>query len=491
MTREISRQAFIRGALGGVAASALASCRATAQGPQTQATTPPSPSAPNASGPQDWTALDDAIEGHVILPSNPDYATAKSLFNTRFDESTPAAVVTAQSTDDVRKAVQFAAGRGIKVSARSGGHSYIGASAADGAMVIDLRRLPGEPTYNDGLVTIPAAAQLDSVQTSLAAKGLSIPSGSCPTVGIAGLTLGGGLGADARRSGLTCDALASAVIVLPNGEAITASGDDHADVFWALRGGGGGSVGVVTSFTFRTFPVFDRDVVTMKFPEGATAQAILGWHDWMQNADRAIWGMVNVTVGGGSDGCTVVLATPAGDGPSSAGDLSVAAGVQPASTTTQTLNRMDFVHYFEGGSQATQPRAFVAGSDIIGEMTREAAESIVAATSAWPHDAGSATAVIESLSGAVTDVAAGDTAFPWRRQAACVQWYTEPSPAAIDTANRWLATAHADVQAHSVGRYVNYAEPDTPPARYFGANLERLVAVRQKYDPAGLMYSGV
>jgi FAD/FMN-containing dehydrogenase len=263
-------------------------------------------------------------------------------------------------------------------------------------------------------------------------------------------------------------------------------------VFWALRGGGGGNVGVVTSFTFRTFPVANRDVVTMEFPEGSTAQAILGWHDWMQTADRAIWGMVNVTVGGGSGACSIVLATPAGDGQSRARALSDATGVQPASSTARTLNRMDFIHHFEGGSQATQPRAFVAGSDIIGEMTREAAEAIVAATSAWPRGAGSATAVIESLSGAVNDVDPGDTAFPWRHQAACVQWYTEPpSRAGIDAANQWLTSAHSTVHAHSVGRYVNYAEPDTPPSRYFGANLELLIVIREKYDPAGLMYSGM
>jgi FAD/FMN-containing dehydrogenase len=491
MAREISRQAFIRGALGTAAAGVLASCRAPAPDHQTSSATPAAPG-PQAAGPPDWTALEDAVDGKVIMPSNPGYAAAKSLFNTRFDHSTPAAVVTPHSSADVQKAVEFAASNDIKVTVRSGGHSYIGASAADGTMVIDLRQLSAEPVYNDELVTVSAAAQLDSVQTALAARGLSIPGGSCPTVGIAGLTLGGGLGADARRSGLTCDALASALVVLPSGDAITASADDHADVFWALRGGGGGNVGVVASLTFRTFSVGDRDVVTMVFRGGATAAALVGWHDWLQGADRAIWGMVNVTVGGGSDGCTIVLATPVGDGQSRASELSAAAGVQPASVTTRTLNRRDFVHYFEGGSQATRPRAFLAGSDIIGEMTHEAAESIVGATSAWPPEAGSATAVIESLSGAVTDPNSADSAFPWRRQAACVQWYTEPSsPAASESANQWLTAAHAAVHAHSVGRYVNYAEPDTPASQYFGANLERLVAVRQKYDPAGLMYSGV
>ena len=127
-----------------------------------------------------------------------------------------------------------------------------------------------------------------------------------------------------------------------------------------------------------------------------------------------------------------------------------------------------------------------------GEITAEAAGSIVAAISTWPNDGGSASAVIESLSGAVSDVDAADTAFPWRRQAACVQWYTEPpSPELVETANKWLADAHAAVHAHSIGGYVNYVESATPPSRYFGDNLARLAAVRQQYDPGALMHSAM
>jgi FAD/FMN-containing dehydrogenase len=468
--------------------------------------------------PQDWSALDDSIEGHVILPSSADYAAAKNLFNSRFDNSTPAAVVAVKSIDDVQKAVVFAANNGVKVASRSGGHSYIGASAANSAMVIDLRQLPGGLTYDDGsgLATISAAADLDSVQTALATHRRLIPSGSCPTVGVAGLTLGGGLGSDARQRGLTCDALVSASVVLPSGDAITATPDDHGDLFWALRGGGGGNFGVVTSFTFRTFPTTDRDVVTLKFPEGSAEQAILGWNQWLSTADRAIWGMVNVTVGsvraqdlqpgstqsrlasrdsllrGESPGCTIVLATAPGEGPSRADDLRAAIGVQPVSNTRVTLSRMEFVHYFEGGEQATQPRAFVAGSDIVAEMTPSATRAIVAATRAWPQDAGSATAVVESLSGAVSDVNPRDTAFPWRRQAASIQWYADTlAPNIVDAANSWLARAHETMGANSVGGYVNYVEPDSAAARYFSGNLLRFNAVRQEYDPYGVMYSGI
>jgi len=481
MTRGISRQAFLRGGLGTVAGVLLGSC-GDAPGP------------PSSPGPPDWAALAGSIQGQVTLPSSADYAGAKNLFNSRFDNSTPAAVVTVKSIGDVQRAVAFAAKNGVKVAARSGGHSYIGASAANGAVVVDLRQLPGGISYDDnnGLVTIPAAAELDSVQTALAAHGRLIPSGSCPTVGVAGLTLGGGLGSDARQWGLTCDALVSASVIVPSGDAITATPDDHGDLYWALRGGGGGNVGVVTSFTLRTFPTTDRDVVTLAFPAGSAEQVILGWNQWLNTADRAIWGMVNVTAGQASPGCSVTLATPPGAGPGRAADIIAAIGVQATSNTSQTLSRMDFVHYFEGGAQAWHPRVFVAGSDIVGEMTPSAAQAIVAATTAWPQDAGPASAVIESLSGAVGDVDPGGTAFPWRRQAASIQWYSELSPPnTVDVGDAWLVAAHQAMGANSVGGYVNYVEPGSTASRYFGANLPRLNAVRQQYDPNGLMYSGI
>jgi FAD/FMN-containing dehydrogenase len=476
MTGEISRQAFVRGALGVTAGALLSSCQAVA----------PSPASTSAvSGPRDWAALGASLDGQVVLPPSADYSAAKSVFNARFDRSTPAAVIAVKSVSDVQKAMTFAADNGLKVTARSGGHSYIGASAADGAVVIDLRQLPGDTKYDSrqGIMTVPAATQLDSVQTTLAGYGRSIPAGSCPTVGVAGLTLGGGLGSDARRYGLTCDALVSASVVLPSGDVVTASADENADLFWALRGGGGGNCGVVTSFTFRTFPTTDRDVVTLVFPYEATAQVISGWHDWLAAADRAVWGMVNITVDE-SARCTVVLATPSGDGPSLARALSAAIGARPVSNSTSTLSRLDFVHYFEGGAQASTPRAFIAGSDIIGEMTPAAAQSIAAATEAWPPEAGSATAVVESLSGAVGDVAPGDSAFPWRQQAACVQWYTE---AAVESATTWLAAAHTALGANSVGGYINYLEADSPLGRYLGANAPRLEEIRHRYDPGSLI----
>jgi hypothetical protein len=223
--------------------------------------------------------------------------------------------------------------------------------------------------------------------------------------------------------------------------------------------------------------------VTLTFPQAATAQVTYGWHQWLTAADRSVWSMVNVTVG--SDWrCSVILATPPGS--SLAANLIAAIGVAPLSNSSQTLDHMAFVNYFAGGADAVRPRAFTAGSDIVEEMTERAAQAIVAAVSAWTPSAGSATAVIESLDGAVQDVAPGDSAFPWRREAACVQWYTEVATA---DGTAWLADAHAALGTNSVGGYVNYPESDMPPDRYFADNLTKLQAISAKADPHALMVS--
>ncbi|KQY10149.1 oxidoreductase [Mycobacterium sp. Root135] len=487
MTRELPRQVFVRGALGAVATAVLGACGAT-----TASAPAPTPAEPAPSGP-DWPALAAAVDGAVVLRGDGGYPAAKNVFNSRFAGSTPAAVVTVTSVEDVRAALRFASSNGVAVTARSGGHSYVGASTADATLVVDLRRLPGGVTYDDrtGRVTVSPAADISSIQNALNAFGRSIPTGSCPSVGVAGLTLGGGLGADARRYGLTCDALVSATVVLPGGETVTASPRDDADLFWALRGGGADN-GVVTSFTFDTFPTTGRDVVTLVFGEDAAARVLVGWHEWLVAADRAVWGMVNLTVGPGRGRCSVVLATPAGDGPARAAGVLATIGVPTVGQTIRTFDHLGVVAYFGGGPDAVRPRAFVAGSDVVTRMTPAAAESIVAATSAWPRAGGAATAVVESLDGAIGDVDPAATAFPWRRHAANVQWYVEtPTPELTDAADRWLTAAHAALGDHSAGGYVNYLEPSTPAARYFGPNLPRLAAIRRRCDPHGVMYSSL
>lgn len=479
----ISRQTFLRGAVGAVATSALF--------PRAWAHADP------ATG---WASLASSIGGQVVLPANGgSFSSAKQIFNSNYNGLNPAAVVTVTSQADVQKAVAFAAANKLKIAPRGGGHSYIGASTANGTMVLDLSGLPGGVSFDaaTGNVTVPAATNLYAVHQALASAGRAIPTGSCPTVGVAGLALGGGIGADSRHAGLTCDALRSASVVLPSGESVTASADDHADLFWALRGGGGGNFGVTTSMTFETFATADSDVVRVDFPPSSAAQVLVGWQSWLAGADRNVWGLVDLAVGSGGGGtaagnCHVLATCPAGSGTSVADAIKSAVGVQPSGVEHKTLSHMNLVMYLAGGNTTYPPEGFVAGSDIIGTMNSAAAQAVVAAIGKWQPAAGRASALIDCLGGAVGDVDPAGSAFPWRRQAAVVQWYVNtPSAGQVSTANSWLSAAHQAVQQFSVGGYINYLEANTPASRYFGSNLARLSTVRQTYDPGKLMYSGL
>jgi FAD/FMN-containing dehydrogenase len=477
LTGEISRQTFLRGAAGALAAGVVfGSGRAGGE--------------PIASG---WDGLSQAIGGQVIQPnSGPQFATAKQVFNTNFNGMTPAAVVTVTSPADVQKAMAFAAANHLKVAPRSGGHSYVGASTANGTMVLDLRQLPGGINYDaaTGFVTVTPATSLYAVHQVLAGAGRGIPTGTCPSVGTAGHALGGGLGAHSRHAGLMCDAMRSATVVLPGGQAVTASPSSQPDLFWALRGGGGGNFGVTTSLTFATFPTGDVDVVNLNFPPQSFAQVLLGWQNWLRTADRSSWALADATVDAMGTHCRIMSTSPAGSGGSVASAITSAVGMQPIGTDTHTFNYLDLVNYLAVGNLNPSPLGYVGGSDVFSAITPAAAQGIAAAVDAFPRGAGRMLAIMHALDGALADVAPGSSAFPWRRQSSLVQWYVE-TPGDPSGALGWLNTAHRAVQPYSVGGYANYLEANQPASRYFGANLSQLSAIRQKYDPGRVMFSGL
>jgi FAD/FMN-containing dehydrogenase len=477
VAREFSRQTFLRGAAGALAAGTVfGSVRATAE--------------PNPSG---WNGLSAAIGGHVLTPGDgPQFATAKQVFNTNYNGSTPAAVVTPTSAADVQKAMAFAATNNLKVAPRGGGHSYVGASTANGTMVLDLRQLPGGINYDaaTGHVTVTPATSLYELHQALAAAGRGIPTGTCPSVGTAGHALGGGLGAQSRHAGLMCDALASASVVLPGGNAVTASTANNPDLFWALRGGGGGNFGVTTSLTFATFPTNDVDAVNLIFPPQSFAQVLLGWQNWLRTADRSSWALADATAEATGPHCRILATCPAGSGSSVASAIIKAVGVQPTGTENHTFNYLDLVRYLAVGNLNPSPLGYVGGSDVFPTITPAAAQGIASAFGAFPPGAGRALVIMHALDGALASVAPEATAFPWRRQSSLVQWYVETS-GSPSAATGWLHTAHQAVQSYSAGGYVNYLEVNDPPSRYFGTNLPRLSAVRQRYDPGRVMFSGL
>ncbi|MCV7079303.1 FAD-dependent oxidoreductase [Mycobacterium szulgai] len=476
MAREISRQTFLRGAAGALAAGAIfGPARAIAD--------------PTASG---LDGLTTALGGRVLQPGDPQFATAKQVFNTNYNDSTPAVIVTPTSAADVQKAMAFAAAHNLKVAPRSGGHSYTGASTANGTMVLDLRQLPGGVKFDAATnhVTVTPATTLYEIHEVLAASGRGIPTGTCPSVGAAGHALGGGMGANSRHAGLLCDQLTSASVVLPNGQAVTASASSNPDLFWALRGGGGGNFGVTTSLTFATFATQDVDAVNLNFPPEAFAQVLVGWQNWLRTADKNSWALADSTTDGLGTHCRILATCPAGSGNSVASAIISAVGVQPTGTDNHTFNYLDLVRYLAVNNLNPSPLGYVGGSDVFPTVNAAVAKGIAAAVDAFPRGAGRMLAIMHALDGALASVQPAASAFPWRRQSALVQWYVETS-GSPSAATSWLGTAHQAVQPYSVGGYVNYIEANQPAARYFGPNLSKLSAVRQKYDPGRVMFSGL
>ena len=474
MQGEISRQTFLRGTVGALAAGAFTgSGRAFAE--------------PVASG---WDGL--SIGGQVIRPDSPQFGSAKAVFNVNYNGQAPAAVVVPTSQADVQKAMAFAAANNLKVAPRGGGHSYVGASVANGAMVLDLRQLPGGVDYDPatGLVTVPPATSLYAMHQVLAAAGRGIPTGTCPSVGSAGHALGGGLGAHSRHAGLMSDALRSASVVLPGGQSVVASANSQPDLFWGLCGGGGGNFGATTSLTFATFPAGEVDAVNLDFPAQSFAQVLVGWQNWLRTADRSCWALADATVDQMGTHCRILATCPAGSGGSVASAITSAVGLQPSGTENHTFNYLDLTSYLAVNNLNPAPLGYVGGSDVFTSLTPAAAQGIAAAVDAFPRGAGRMLAIMHALDGALADVPVGGSAFPWRRQSSLVQWYVE-TPGDPAAALGWLGTAHRAVQPYSVGGYVNYLEAGQSASRYFGPNLSRLDAVRQKYDPGRVMFSGM
>ena len=220
-------------------------------------------------------------EARLVLPSDPTYDQVRLLENPRYDGQRPLAVLSVQSAQDVAAGLAFAQDHAVPVAVRSGGHSYPGWSGggAPPALVIDCRPMNRVTTQRHHRHDRRRRRPGPGVRRP-GDQGRAIAGGSCATVGIAGLTLGGGVGVLTRAMGLTCDAVTSMQVVTADGSVRTASAQEEPDLFWALRGGGGGHLGVVTSFDFETSAAPTLQTVYLQWPISAAAQVIEAWQDW-------------------------------------------------------------------------------------------------------------------------------------------------------------------------------------------------------------------
>lgn len=497
----IDRRAFLAATATGAAAAALAACNSagvsasgrTAAGgspssglaaSSTTAQTAVGGSAGTAAAPTlaDWKKLAGEIKGVVLLPGSTPYAQDKLLFNPEFDGAKPQAVIRPKIASDVQRSVAFATQHGLHVTPRSGGHSYIGASAADGTVVIDLREMAAVQAAGSS-VSVQAGANLYSVHATLAGRSRTIPTGTCPTVGTSGLTLGGGIGTESRAHGLTCDRLQSVQLVLPDARLVTATASSNSDIFWAARGGSSAIPGVVTGLGYGTYATGNRGIFRATFPVGSAAQVLEGWASWLGSASRDWWANVHLNLASGELRPSIIGVCTAGRELVALSSLQRHIGARATSTSHFQRSYLSTVQYFGGGT--TSARApFTAGTDLVGTMTSTAAAAIVRGTLAAGRR--SVSTIVDPLDGAVHDISGSSSAFPWRSHQASIQWYTGGTD--YSGARSWIAAAHAAVRSVSAGGYVNYLEIGVSGSRYFAGNTSKLRSVHQKYDPHGLMH---
>jgi hypothetical protein len=479
----LGRRTFLR-AVGvsavGVAAVACSAPAADGGVATVTSSAPPAPtsSAAPPSGPPDWTALREKVSGGLLRPGDSGYEQAKHVFNPLFDARKPAAVARCVSPQDVQACV-LGAGSRVPIAARSGGHSYAGYSVPDGGLVVDVGPMSKVDVRPDGTAVIGAGARLKDVYAALARAGRCLPAGTCPTVGIAGLTLGGGLGVLMRKYGLTCDHLVSAQIVTADGKLRTASADAEPDLFWALRGGGGGNFGIVTSFTFSTEPAPDLSVFSLRFPAGSVAGVLGAWQQWLPGAQPELWS--NLVISGGSPaqcrvgGCFVggaAALAPLLD------DLVANAGAKPTSRMVQAKSYAATMQYFSGSEDR---QTFAASSRIISKPVADPAQLVAVMNGRHGVDL-----LIDGLGGAVSTVDSADTAFWHRKSLASVQIYSQATVGTRDTSAKTVSDIASGLAGIGVdGGYVNYLDPALPDwmNAYYGDNVKRLREVAKTYDP--------
>jgi len=508
------RRAFLRGlAVSGTAiaagcgkANATPSPSPSTSASATATAVPATPSPVPTVAPPDWDALRTALRDGLVRPNDPIYDAARVLYNTRFDGVRPQAIARCATAEDVRECVRFARMYGVRLALRSGGHSYGGWSTGAG-LVIDVGRMSAIDVQN-GRVTVGAGTRLIDLYDAVAARGQGVPAGSCPTVGVTGLTLGGGVGVMSRAWGLTCDDLVAAQVVTADGQVRDCDETRDTDLFWALRGGGG-SFGVVTSLTLRTHPATALAIGFMTWPWSRAATVVSAWQAWMSRAPDALWSTLHLQTG--ADGPEVTMhavLTGATAALASRFDTLVTATGAPSYRETGVRTYRDVMLLEAGCLGRSLEQCHLVGTTPAGVLGREtyAAKSaiaqqplpdtaIAALVSAITSLAGRAgvgggAVLLDSLGGAVSRIAPSATAFAHRDAFAVTQliasWDAAAPATVADATQTWLRDLYATARP-LIGRgaYVNYADADLTDWEdaYWGANYARLRQVKAKYDP--------
>jgi FAD/FMN-containing dehydrogenase len=428
----------------------------------------------------DLAEFPTSLDGELFSPDAPGYEAVRRPVNVAYQEIHPRLVAVCRSVPDVVAVMAYAAASGDRIAPRGGGHCFAGRSSTDG-IVLDLSGLDDISVADDLVATIGAGARLRQVYAALHACDRTLPAGCGPTVGIAGLTLGGGIGLLGRQYGLTCDRLVGAQVVLPDGSVVDCDHDREPDLFWALRGAGGGQFGVVTSLRFDTVPEPMTTRIEAHWTDAAAEELVSAWQAWAPDAPDEL--TVNLTLV--SEPGAPVQATLFG-----------AATLEDESTRELLQQFIDRVRvppkvelrtglpYHRLKDTFADPRdvperALRIRSEFFSHSMADRTLASLLAQLGAPRTMGRRQLTFTAMGGAYNRVAEDATAFAHRRERFLLEHIA-------DTADPWVdgswATAHADGSGHV---YPNFPDPalDDWAAAYHAGNYPRLAAVKNAYDP--------
>jgi hypothetical protein len=361
---------------------------------------------------------------------------------------------------------------------RSGGHCFAGRSSTDG-IVLDLTGLDSVEIHADGRATVGGGATLAPVYDALHAAGRALPGGCGPSVGIAGLTLGGGLGLLGRLHGLTCDHLVGAQVVLADGRIVDCDQERDPELFWGLRGAGGGQFGIVTSLVFDTVPEPELTRVELRWPADAAGEVIERWQRWAPEAPPEITLDLTLVAEPGGPDRLLVFGAAVADASRTA-DL-LEPFTQGGAPTTRDLQEglayRDLKVSFAGLGDDDTATVWSSRSEYVDELPGPTLGDLVAVFRLGRPVGAHRALNLTALGGAYDALPPDATAYAHRGRRFLLEQVAHADPEWLD---RSWQIAHA-----ACGVYPNLPDPAlADPARaYHGDHLERLRAVKRRYDP--------
>ncbi|CAM5244047.1 FAD-binding oxidoreductase [Streptomyces fumanus] len=472
---------------------------------------PTNPSRPRrttrTSNPPPWPSLAGDLDGRLLLPDAPAWPTAHRLYNTRFDTLRPTAIAYVAHADDIRTTLAYARAHHLRTAIRNGGHSYAGWSSGNDRLIIDVSALSRVRATASEAV-IGAGAKLIDVYRALAKKGVTLPAGSCPTVGISGLTLGGGHGVVSRAYGLTCDSLTQATLITADGKQLTANAEDHPDLFWALRGAGNGNFGVVTELRFRTHPAPQAVTGYLTWPWSRASAVLRAWQEWGPAQPDEIWSALHLESAGATPTVSVSVFSLGtyGELQNAVDRLADRIGASAASVSLRRRTYEESMEMYAGCASfssdaqchlpgttpgrspkgALRRETYAARSDFYDRSLSAAGVRALLAQLRSVRG-GTGSVALTALGGAVNRVAPTATAFVHRRSRFLAQYLVSWRPGTSGaTARSWLADAHRAMRPYASGAaYQNYTDPDLTDWRtaYYGDAAPELTKVKKRYDP--------